>query len=96
MLIPQTYNIYKQWEILITHTRATSVTHARGANVDTHFRDTFFLQAQFMYYVLFYSFKHGLNPCDLLGKLRKCGLEDMGWLLLDLLHEPSQVGIEHW
>jgi len=22
-------------------------------------------------------------------KLRKCGSEDMGWFILDLLHEPS-------
>ena len=26
---------------------------------------------------------------QLMGKLRKCGLEGMGWFLLDLLHEPS-------
>ena len=42
-----------------------------------------------MYYVLFYFFKHGPSPCGLLGKLRKCGLEGMGWFLLELLHEPS-------
>ena len=67
--------------------------------VDTHFRDTFrtssiqlsptSLWAQFMYYILFYSFKHGPIPCDLWGKLRKCGLEGMGWFLSDLLNEPS-------
>ena len=38
---------------------------------------------------VFYSFKYSPSPCDLLGKLRKCGLEGMGWFLLDLLHEPS-------
>ena len=48
-----------------------------------------FLQAQFMYYVLFYSFKYGPSPCDLLGKLRKCDLEGMDRFLSDLLHEPS-------
>ena len=37
----------------------------------------------------FYSFKHGLSPCDILWKLRKCGLKDMGWFLSDLLHEPN-------
>ena len=42
-----------------------------------------------MDYVLFYSFKHGPSPCDLVGKLRNCGLEGMGWFLSDLLHEPS-------
>ena len=42
-----------------------------------------------MYYIIFYSFKHGPSPCDLLGKLRKCGLEDMGRFLLNLLHESS-------
>ena len=63
--------------------------HARGPNVDTHFRDTFFLQAQFMYYVLFYSFKYGPSPCDLWWKLRKCGLEGMSRFLSKLLHEPN-------
>ena len=52
-----------------------------------------------MYYILFYSFKLGPSLCDLLGKLRKCGLEGMGWFLSDLLHEfspcvlPSGQGI---
>ena len=36
-----------------------------------------------------YSFKHGPSPCDIWGKLRKCGLEGMGWFLSDLLHEPN-------
>ena len=67
--------------------------------VDTHFRDTFStspiqpsptsLWAQFMYYILFYSFKHGPSLYDLLGKLMKCGLEGVGQFLLDLLHELS-------
>ena len=26
---------------------------------------------------------------QLMGKLRKCGLEGMGWFLSDLLHEPN-------
>ena len=72
--------------------------------VDTRFRDTFStsltsLWAQFMYYTLFYSFKHGPSPCDLLGKVRKCGLEGMGWFLSDFLHEPNtcyQVGKGLW
>ena len=65
-------------------------------SVDTHFRDTFYISsiqprptsllAQFIYCVIFYSFKHGPSPCDILGKLRKCGLE--GQLFSDLLHEP--------
>ena len=65
--------------------------------IDTHFRDTFrtgpiqtsltSLWAQFMYYIVFYSFKHDPSPYDLWGKLRKCGLEGMSWFLLDLLHE---------
>jgi len=42
-----------------------------------------------MYYILFYSFKHDPSLCNLLGKLEKCGLEGMGWFLLDLLHEPN-------
>ena len=64
-------------------------------SVDTHFRNTFrtsliqtsptSLWAQFMYYIIFYSFKHG-RPCNLWGN---CGLEGMGWFPLDLLHEPS-------
>ena len=42
-----------------------------------------------MYYILFYSFKHGPSLYDLLGKLMKCGLEGVGQFLLDLLHEPN-------
>ena len=42
-----------------------------------------------LYYILFYSFNHGPSPCDLWGKLRKCGLKGMGWFLSNLLHEPS-------
>ena len=67
--------------------------------VDTHFCNTFSkspiqlsptsLWAQFMYYVLFYSFKHDPRTCDLLEKFRKCGLEGMGRFLSDLLHEPN-------
>ena len=48
---------------------------------DTHFRDTFytnpiqpsptFLWTQFMYYIIFYSFKHDPNPCDILGEIEK-------------------------
>ena len=40
-----------------------------------------------MYYILFYSFKHDPSPCDLWGKLKRCGLEGMGRFLLNLLHE---------
>ena len=67
--------------------------------VDTHFRDTYFtspiqlsltsLWARFMYYIIFYSFKYGPSPCDLWGKLRKCGLEGMDRFFSDLLHEPN-------
>ena len=28
-------------------------------------------------------------PMQLRGKLRKCGLEDMGWFFSNLLHEPN-------
>ena len=41
-----------------------------------------------MYYILFYYFKHDPDPCDLWGKLRKCGLEGMSRFLSNLLHEP--------
>ena len=50
---------------------------------------THFIQAQFMYYILFYSFKHDPSLCELWEKLRKCGLEGMGRFLSDLLREPS-------
>ena len=73
----------------------TNIDFRNLKDVDTHFRDTFstspiqpsstFLWAQFMYYILFYSFKHGPSPCDLWGKLRKCGLKGMGRFLSDLL-----------
>ena len=66
--------------------------------LDTHFCDTFStsliqpsltsLWAQFIYYILFYSFKHGPSPCDLWEKLRKCSLEEMGRFLSNSLHEP--------
>ena len=39
--------------------------------VDTHFRDTFFLQARFMYYVLFYSFKAWPKPMQLIGEIEE-------------------------
>ena len=45
--------------------------------------------AQFMYYIIFYSFKHDPSPCNVLGKLRKCGFEGMGRFLWDILHEPN-------
>jgi len=71
--------------------------------VDIHFHDTFCTNliqpsftsfwAQFMYYILFYSFKYGPSPCNLWGKLSKCGLEGMGQFLLDLLHEPSSYAL---
>ena len=95
----QTHKIFKQWETSTAHTYAASTTCVRGANVDTHFHDTFrtsliqlsstSLQAQFMYYILFYSFKQGPSPCNFWGKLRKCSLEDMGWFLSEILHEPN-------
>ena len=65
--------------------------------VDTHFRDTFStspiqpsptsLWVKFMYFILFYSFKHGPSPCDLLGEIEDVWFEGMGRFLLDLLHE---------
>ena len=77
---------------------AVSAMRAQGANVNTHFHDTFHtspiqpsstsLRAQFIYYILFYSFKHGPSPCDLWEKLRKYSLEDMGQFLSNNLHEP--------
>ena len=45
--------------------------------------------AQFIYCIIFYSFKHGLSPWDILGKLRKCGLEGMSQFFSDPLHEPN-------
>ena len=36
-----------------------------------------------------YSFKHSLSPCNILGKLRKYGLEGMSRFPLDLLRELS-------
>jgi len=62
--------------------------------VDTHFCNTFFtsptfLWIQFMYYIIFYSFKQDPSPCNILEKLRECDLKDMSQFLLDLLHEPN-------
>ena len=42
-----------------------------------------------MYYVLFYSISMAQAHATYWGKLRKCGLEDMGRFLSDLLHEPN-------
>ena len=68
-------------------------------SVDTHFRDTFrtspiqpsstFLWTRFMYYILFILLSMAQAHVTIWGKLRKCGLESMGWFLSDLLHEPS-------
>ena len=84
-------------------------TRAWGVNVDTHFRDTFFtspiwpssnfLWAQFMYYIIFYSFKHDPNPCNILEKLRKCGLESESVsfeTFASAQHACYQVGIGYW
>ena len=59
----QTCNIYKQWKTSTTHTHGASVMRAQGANVDTHFHDTFrtspiqpsstSLWIRFIYYILF-------------------------------------------
>ena len=38
------------------------------------------LKAQFMYCNIFYSFKYGPNPCNILEKLRECSLESMSWV----------------
>ena len=38
-----------------------------------------------------YSFKHGSSSCNLLGKLRECGLESMGRFLSDLLLKPCPL-----
>ena len=51
--------------------------------VDTHFRDTFStsptsLWAQFMYYILFYSFKHGPSPCDNMGEIEEVWFGEYG------------------
>ena len=37
----QTRKIFNQWETSTAHTYAASTTCVRGANIDTHFRDTF-------------------------------------------------------
>ena len=42
-----------------------------------------------MHYIILYSFKHDPSPCNILGKLRECGLEGMSQFLSNLLHEPS-------
>ena len=56
--------------------------------VDTHFRDTFStspiqlsptsLLAQFKYYIMFYSFKDGPSPCDLLGEIEEVWFGEYG------------------
>lgn len=50
-------------------------------SVDGHFRDTFstssiqpsltFLLAQFMYFILFRSFKHDPSPCDIFREIKR-------------------------
>ena len=69
------------------------------AFVDTHFRDTFhtspiqpsstFLWTWFMHYILFILLSMTQAHVTIWEKLRKCGLEGMGWFLSNLLHEPS-------
>ena len=42
-----------------------------------------------MYCIIFYYFKHNPSPYNISGKLRKRGLEVMGWFFFfNLLHEP--------
>ena len=61
---------------------------------------TYFLQARFnqarlpcglnsciLFYFVLLSMAQAHATCW--GKLRKCGLEGMGWFLLDFLHKPS-------
>ena len=58
--------------------------------------ETYFLQAQFnqarlpcgLNSCIILYFKHGPNPYDLWGKLKKCGLEGMSWFFSNLLQEP--------
>ena len=63
-------------QLLTRVARMLQVPHVFGGpNVDTHFCDTFHtsliqlsttsLWAQFMYYILFYSFKHNPSLCNL-------------------------------
>ena len=50
-------------------------------SVDGHFHDTFFtspiqpnltfLLAQFMYFILFHSFKYDPSPCDIFGEIKR-------------------------
>ena len=49
------------------------------------------LWPQFLYYIIFYSFKHGPSPCNLLGKLREWSLKSMGRLLSNILLEPCPL-----
>ena len=77
MLIPKPATSTKQWEISTTHTACCKRRACLGANVDTYFCNTFHtsliqtsptsLWAQFMYYIIFYSFKHDSSPCNLWG-----------------------------
>ena len=56
--------------------------------VDIYFHDTFFtspiqpssisLWAQFMYCIIFYSFKHGLSPCNLLREIEEVWFRGYG------------------
>ena len=46
-----------------------------------------------MYCIIYYSFKHSPIPCDILRKLKKCGLESMGQFLSDFLYEPSPCAL---
>ena len=91
-------------QLLTLH--AASATRARGANVNTRFRDTFstspiqpsstFLWTRFMYYILFIFLSMAQAHVTIWGKLRKCGLEGMGRFLSDLLHEPIPMRATKW
>ena len=60
------------------------------AIVDTYFHDTFFISPiHVLCFILFYSISMAQAHATYWGKLRKCGLEDMGRFLSDLLHEPN-------
>ena len=67
--------------------------------VDTHFRNTFrtnpiqtsptFLWSQFMYYIIFYSFKHDLIPCNLWGNWGSVVWRVWVGSFRTFLHEPN-------
>ena len=92
----QIHNIYKQWEMLTTHTHARSTMCSQGLTLIPIFM-THLIQARLPFelnsWILLYFIllSRAQAYVKYWGTLRKCDLEGMRWFLSNLLHEPTHA-----